>query len=357
MESSVIERTPMRYAQGRLRVRSNLIACLLFAFPLHAQAVSGVVQSPDGQPIPAALVAVWGSVKEEIRGTTSPTGRFTIALPEGAQGVILSVRAIGYYPGNQRLRSDRTGDLVVTLQPYAAPLPEIVARSVRPVCPNREEASARALWEALRSRYRLTPIDSGWEAETRQSSELVTPEQVGVLDESRLMPGLQGVVGMVRLASESFMRDSGYSASLTKPQTMLTALAANDNRYANWWYPSLDRWDLEHWLRDSFGQRHVLSVRSARDGTYEISFCGRKGDASTVEGIFEVGVDTTLIRVDWLFRTKEPDEKAGGQVTFLPVTPGQVWHLVPVASVVWRLVAGYKNMYLQDAATYSRWGN
>jgi hypothetical protein len=333
------------------------MACLLFAFPLQAQAVSGLVQSPDGQPIPSALVVVWGSVKEEVRGTTSPTGRFTIALPEGAQGVILSVRAIGYFPDNKRLRPDQMADLVITLQPYAAPLPEIVARSVRPVCPNREETSARALWQTLRSRYQLTPIDSGWEAETRQSSELVTPEQVGNLDESRLMPGLQGVAGMIRSASEAFMRDSGYAASLAGPRTMLTSIAANSDRFASWWYPSLDRWDLEHWLRDSFGQRHILSVRSFGNGTSEISFCGRKGDASSVEGFLEVGVDTTLVRVDWLFRTKEPDEKAGGQVTFLPVTPGQAGRLVPVSSVVWRLVAGYKNMYLQDAATYSRWGS
>ncbi len=328
---------------------------IVIALPLSAQTISGTILSTDGVPVPSALVVDWDAVGERVRGAASPTGHFSLDLPEGAEPGVLNVRAIGYYPESVQLRGRPTIDLVVHLKPYAVSLPEVTARLAESVCPNRESVPARELWEAVRGRYQLSPVDSGWTAEIRLSTEQVGPEQVGRLEEDRLAPGVQGVAGIYRASAEAFMRDSGYAASRDHSRARVVVLSAMSDHFANWWYPSLDRWDVEHWLRDSFGARHALSLKADPDGSFTLTFCGRKGDAATVEGEMVIASDSTLRRVDWVFKTRGPDEKAGGEVAFVPVKGFDGRRLVPVSSVAWRLVAGQKNVYLQDAATYSNW--
>ena len=191
---------------------------------LYAQSVSGLVQTTEGKPLSSALVAVWDSLAERARGVTSPSGRFSILMPEGAVAVTLNVRAIGYLAQSQLIDPERSVGIIVALTPYAAPLPDITAHAVHTVCPNTDEPRARALWEAMRSRYRLAPLDQGWESVMRLSRDVVPLADVGTLDEARLLPARAGVSGGLRAASESFMRDSGYAQSLDRPGGFLVAI-------------------------------------------------------------------------------------------------------------------------------------
>ncbi|HTO72597.1 MAG TPA: carboxypeptidase-like regulatory domain-containing protein, partial [Gemmatimonadales bacterium] len=190
------------------RIFGALVAIVL---PVQAQTISGSILSTSGVPVPQALVVAWDAAGERARGEASPDGRFKLTLPDGAEPGVLNVRAIGYYPESVMLRGRSTTDLIIHLKSYVIPLPELTTRAARAVCPNSETPLARALWNAIRGRYVLTPVDSGWTAEMRRSSEQVGPGQVGQLDEERLSPGLQGVAGVYRSAAESFMRDSGYA--------------------------------------------------------------------------------------------------------------------------------------------------
>jgi hypothetical protein len=343
----------MRRIPLRLFVMASWIG---LAPELSAQGVSGRVSSTDGQPIADAVVAIWDSISERARSETSPTGYFSLAMPEGAIPVTITARSIGYQPSSQPLDAGRLTGVVIALTPYAVPLPDLTTYADRLSCPNKEEPAARELWDAMRRRYAVAPANRGGGAVLRWSRDVVPKADVGSLDDNRLVPALQGEAGELRQLSEQFMMDSGYAASLKREGSLLVQVAQTNDLYADWWYPSLDRWDIDHWLRDSFGHQHTLSARAHEDGSVEILFCDTGKTSTGVEGSLSIGSDTTLIRAAWHFHTPKPDEKAGGQVVFVPAGTGRVRRLVPMSSVFWRQVGGRKDLYVQDAATYQAWG-
>lgn len=117
-----------------IRFTSGLIA-LALPVTLAAQAVSrvsGVVRSPQGEPIPSAEILVQGS---PARALTGPDGQFVLeGLPLGRQ--VLIVRRIGFRP--EALAVDVTPEArplgPVVMEPGAFKLPEITvtARYAKP---------------------------------------------------------------------------------------------------------------------------------------------------------------------------------------------------------------------------------
>jgi hypothetical protein len=135
------------------------LLCVFGSIRLVAQ-VQGVVVGPNGAPLVGAIVMIWAASTERAHIATGPRGNFTFSEAQlsGVDGI--SARAIGYRPLTLRW-SGAEGPLRLTLEPFAAPLPELIAPGLKVQCPTADDPEARELWHTLRTKYDLTPQSVG----------------------------------------------------------------------------------------------------------------------------------------------------------------------------------------------------
>src|SRR5882672_10338181 len=136
-----------REPAGMRLYRTCTLALVLSSFggvrsTLQGQTITGMVQTIGGNPVPSAIVALWDSLSEKSRTTTSPSGRFTLTIPSNTIAATLSVRAIGFVPQTLAISQAHQSGLIVVMTPYSSPLPEITTYAVRAHCPNVEEPAA-----------------------------------------------------------------------------------------------------------------------------------------------------------------------------------------------------------------------
>jgi hypothetical protein len=323
----------------------------------HATAqLRGSVLDPVGHPIVGATIAVWQGAAEIARTNSGARGTFYFSREELKRADGIAVRAIGFRP---QIRQWNPADsiLTVTLQLFAAPLPDVVVPGLTIECPRTDNAVARDLWTALRAKYDLTPQNVGvlvrmsWTRETAYASEL------GSIDERRLSRsmGEAGLYGTNRLHGYRLLPDSGYAVSRRDPKGELPA--SLDGGYFEWWYPSFHRWHSDHFLEVAFGRLQVFSLAEASGGLPSLRFCSRDHRRPFVAGVLLLGPDTTVIEAAWQFHTPRPNERAGGHAWYLPLgaVKGVPRYLLPTIAVFWRQRGGQKGLYFHDSAIYHEW--
>lgn len=334
-----------------------LLTCLAAVMPQAVSAqVRGSVSDPAGRPIIGSIVTLYLGPAEIARTSTGPRGGF--AFPgqafDDADGV--AVRAVGFRP-QARTWSPQDSVLHFTLEPFAAPLPEVVVPGLTIQCPTTDDPLARTLWSALRANYDLTPQGVGLLVQMSWITETAYANELGNIDESRLAksPGGAGRHGSARQSGYRRLIDAGYAVSRRDARGVPSP--SPDGVYFEWTYPSFHRWHPDHFIEDSFGHLQVMSLVRQGTGMPYIRFCSRDRRRPYVAGLLLLTEDTTLAEAAWEFHTPRPDEHAGGRAWYLPPrgsTEGPRY-LLPSTAVFWRQRGGQKGLYFHDSAVYHDW--
>lgn len=320
-----------------------LLLLILLAVPAGGQ-VGGVVVDGADRPVADARVQLWAGPAELAEVETDGAGRFRFGAAPAEGRTMLSVRRLGFRPLAVEVAP---GDTALVLRLEVRPLalaPVRVASAGRRLCPNREDPAARALWEAMRSRYRRPGA-----ASVRLFAFMEARSGVGEkadafrADAGRMRPGwTEGSP----VTEPPWMERSGYATP---------ANGGAGERTASWDYRALDQGAIQDFTGDHFGSAHLLSVAgSSAEGTV-VAFCprGRMGNTGQVLGTLVIGPDRALRSAAWSFRTPRPDEDAGGEASYFPPDPALGSALLTREGVFWRRTNGGR--YYFEARSYSGW--
>lgn len=331
----------------RAHLPSVLLLLGLLASPAPAQ-VRGVVTGPDGRPVPAAAVELWGTDARLGRTATDAQGRFDFPADAAAGAGSLTVQRIGFGPLTRTVAPPAS--LELRLEPLAVSLPELRTSTARRACPNREDPAARGLWEAGRRRYDPLVEARGVTFISRMAAGTVDAREVGIVDEDRLRPATGASSGRA-MGIDAMIGRWGYAARKSLGYIPWSA-SWNDDAFS-WSYPALHERYAFHFAGDAFGAAHTLSVlRRSGDGT-TLAFCPRDRERTGIEGTLTLAPDGSFLDAAWRFRTPKPHEDAGAEVVFAPRSPG-MRPLFPLRGVFWRRMGGSRR-YWQRAATYTAW--
>jgi hypothetical protein len=308
------------------------------------QEIAGVVQDPTGQPVVGARVElrVGG---QGVRSTfVEPDGRFRLLLPSGATEVTLRVERLGFAERTVALElpMDLGRLLRIQMEPDPLPLPGFRIEVAPEACPPRSQQDGLALWSRMTARhpdgldtlgaatYTLVRVDTlaGVGAAGGLRSD---PSGRGPLRDSDLQAdGQRGFSGRLRLAWERRLDRDGYAFPIRRTDA--------EGSYSTWSYAPLEADFASHFATPLFLRHHRLRSPSPTDGGgWLLSFCPVNGNRPGLEGHMEISADTLLDRVEWRFRTPDPDEEAGGWARFpTPVRPDDAPRLLPLESMTWR---------------------
>lgn len=315
------------------------IVALIATSVAHAQ-IRGRVLDPSSAPLAGALVELWSTTTRLAGQLTDERGGFEFAGDESKLAVLLVVRRNGSEPA--RLLLPQAGAITVTLVPFAEQLAAATAIAV-PLCQqNREDPQARALWNALRRRYRPFTPDLGYWSPVRSISARVSERQLGFVDTTQAVDGWLVAGGRYFEEQSRRVETRGYAVRYD---------GLLNQRFDQWEYPRLDSFFAGHFLDSLFGRLHRL--RTEAGPPLALVFCPRSTNQSWIEGRIELDADSAVARVSWTFHTRESREYAGGQVLFTrPSTSTATPVLFPLVGMFWRKVIAD---YYQEWTQYLDW--
>ncbi len=339
------------------RVRQNLatatwcgalIAALgaaLAVAPAGAYAqVRGQVIDPSGRPLPGVLVELWDSARRIGGDGTSPTGHFRVPSPPATGPRVLLARGIGLDPLRRAL-GPRDSVVMLVMQPHAIELAAATVIAGALLCPDSDDARARALWERAAAHYDVSLSAYGVQTDVRVFAALVPPESLGVIDTTRLeMTFIGGRYSALAYATR-FTSAPNYYA--------IRAGRSHPRRFGRWSYQLLESSRSWHFADTFFATMNRLALEPDPAGDTAITFCSTERDQPSIRGRLHLAPDSTMASAEWEFVTPSPREEAGGRVVFAPVDPrasGQP--LMPIAGLYWRKVLG--EVY-QEWMEYRQW--
>lgn len=326
----------------------GLLAC---AQPLGAQVASTVVTG--AAPLPRVVVSLWNASREVARDTTDASGRFGFAASVAHDASGLALRRLGFVA---RTLSVRPGD--VALRPamvqVAQPLPAaVVAATKERPCARKDDPAARALWNATRSTYAVSPHGMSVLADVAEHARHdVDASAVGDAGDGRRTPYVWRTYTVaMRQYWDALARD-GYAVrrALPKPGQELIR-----PEYLHWWYAPVHRELVEHLVEDGFARAHVFAPVASSVSTRSLAFCPRDTKRPGLEGVAELDDAGALQRITWRWRTPKPDEDAGAELLFVPPARADARRLVPARIVYWRHLAGRKDRYYQEVMINRAW--
>ena len=339
---------PRRPAPGRLtRVAVAALALAhLLASAASAQ-LRGRVVDAGGQPVSGVAVEIWSPVRRLGVRVADDGGAFQFSREEAREVSGILARRVGWRTAHLRASPGDTL-VVVRMEPQPEALEGLTVTATRTVpCPNRESPRARALWTALRDRYR-GGADTSAAASYYLSVESVGPkEQVGMVDTARAQRGWLKSVEPHRRLWARLISTGGYGFEIR--QSMGEA-------YAAWQYPPLESYYATHFVEDLFGAQHTLSIVRESADEVVLRFCPRErsGRKQRLEGTLTLAADGALRQAAWKYLTPAPREDAGGEIDFAPPPPSfRSALLLPATSLYWRRTTGGR--YYQRWYRYSEW--
>jgi hypothetical protein len=152
---------------------------------------------------------------------------------------------------------------------------------------------------------------------------------------------------------EERVRERGYAWPLPWRLSWYRSFA---EEYFAWNYAQLFTFRAGHFVSDDFGNLHTFSLVSGGAGEVVLVFCLVRRDRPSIEGRLWLRRDTTLAEARWSYRTLNPSEDAGAEVTFQPwVADGRARpFLVPESSTFWRRQLG-RNQYSRHSYVFLDW--
>lgn len=348
--------SPSKLARASAIRRLVALVLLLFssiatASKLEAQ-IRGVVSDTAGIPLSGVVVSLWAEDSRIQHTTTDAAGAFFLPLDERFSAPMLSFERAGY--STLAVPASKTSFVQrFIMKPAAVAVSGLNVRGIRRTCPNRDSPQARALWNQARRRYLPDTGSRGYDVVYLRGDGSRLEDEVGMMDESRLRPGRMASLdprGVVPV--ETQIRAHGYGVRLPWDQPGYRSL---NPEYFAWRYPALHGKGAYHFASDLFGELHLLSILERDTEQVVLAFCARDRRRPYIEGTLSISSDSSFSFAEWRFHTPKPDERAGGQVTFVPPadTGGQL-HLVPSQGLFWRRQLG-RNVYYQNGYDYVEW--
>jgi hypothetical protein len=293
---------------------------------LHAQ-VQGRIVDDAARPIAGATVEVWAA-RERVSGAQSDAGgAFTLGRPAAEGALTLTVRRIGF---RTRMIDLATGDTALLVRMEAAPvtLASVTATARRRICPHRDDPRARAAWERMRSRY--------WQegADSLHVFGLMEMQRDTVARADVGKPGRTSIgwtQGSLPWGADPFLPRQGYAFRIG---------SSVGDRETFWSYMHLDAGTAQHFTQTMFARMHTLAFVPGAAGETVIGFCPRErlGEKGQIEGTLTLRPDNTLANAQWVFRTREPVEDAGGEASYLPPDPHFHSILLAETTLFWRKI-------------------
>jgi hypothetical protein len=303
-----------------------LVLAIGLAPRLQAQ-VRGRVVDESARPVARATVELWAA-RERIAGAESDAdGAFVLGSAAAEGALAVTVRRIGF---QTRVIDVASADTTLVLRMVAAPvtLAPVTATARRRVCPHRDDPRARAAWERMRSRYWQAGADSLYVFGLVEFyTDTVARAEIGV-------PG-QPILGWTEdtfpWGADPFVPIQGYA---------FRSRVSNGDRTTFWNYMQLDAGTAQHFTQEMFGRMHTLAFVPGAAGETVIGFCPRErlGENGQIEGTLTLRPDNTLARAQWVFRTREPVEDAGGEADYLPPDPKMRSLLLAETTRFWRKI-------------------
>lgn len=311
--------------------------------------IQGRIAEPSGKALDGVTVELWGASQRIAVVRTDPAGGFGFSRDEALNARSLTLARIGYQ-GRSVLLRPGAPPLALVLEPLAVSLPELTVRQARQICPNREQPQARALWDAVRSRYSRATSGRGYEVQHLVAREHVSQDQIGLVDESRVVPTVSRSGDLAQDVNASIAAQ-GYAVVQPSHWQIF------DDDYFSWRYPKLHSATAHHFASDVFGTRHDLSIVSSSPEETVLAFCPRNRRQPFMEGTLVVSADSTFAEAAWSFTTPRPKESAGGEVFFAPPPDdrgGPRPHLLAARGVFWRRLGG-RDLFYQRAEVLLNW--
>jgi hypothetical protein len=303
-----------------------LILAIGAAPGLQAQ-VRGRIIDEAARPIAGATVELWAA-RERVSGAESDGGgAFALGRPAAKGALTLTVRRIGF---RTRVIDLASADTMLVVRMAAAPvaLAAVTATARRRICPHRDDPRARAVWERMRSRYWQEGADS---LHVFGLMEIHT-DTVARADIGRPGPTVIGwIEGFLQAGADRFLPIQGYAFRIG---------ASVGDRETYWRYMQLDGGAAQHFTQTMFARMHTLAFVPGAAGETVIGFCPRErlGEKGQIEGTLTLRPDNTLAHAQWVFRTREPVEDAGGDASYLPPDPNMHSILLAETTLFWRKI-------------------
>lgn len=299
--------------------------------PAKAQ-ITGYVLDEEGDPVPGAAVEAWAADRKIGGRLANEEGWFLFPAVMTTQIRALYAGQLGYHPEVVQIEPDVDSyEIRLTREPI--PLPELVVDAQRDRCAGGEERDARRLWELAAARYNQG-LDTLGVATYLASVESILPEgEVGTVQAAGEAFAQRGSSSLLRFSWRRRIEREGYAYEIRR--------TTPEQSYTSWVYPPLEADFAPHFAEDFFGDRHRFqfdrSDEADDDGSVTLVFCARDDDHPSMEGTLVISPDTTIAVAQWLFRTPEPVEHAGGRAVFGPLAddPGDSY-LLPIEGVFWR---------------------
>ena len=318
-------------------------ACLAGPAQLAAH-VRGQVIDTDGRPVPGVLVELWDRGRRLAGDGSDASGRFRLPAPAAVGPRAVLARGIGLEP-LRRVLGERDSVIILVMRPHAVELEAATVVADAILCPDSDQAEARALWLRAASHYDVALTAYGVYSEAHVFAGFVPPESLGVADTTRLVrTALGGGYSALAFATRFASAPNYY------------AVRAGDRRlrrYDRWSYQVIESSRAWHFADAFFASMNRLALEPEPAGDTAIAFCSSEGDRPYIRGRLHLAPDLTLASAEWEFVTPAPHEEAGGRVLFAPVDPGRTGQpLLPMAGLFWRAV---RQRVYEEWTEYRQW--
>ncbi|MFP3948543.1 MAG: carboxypeptidase-like regulatory domain-containing protein [Longimicrobiales bacterium] len=298
-------------------------------------ALSGVVTDTTETPVRGVAVEAW--LEGRLLGTriTGEDGAFAFAFPDDWTADLAT--------GPLRLRANRLGfralERVVDFSAGRAVILEmreepiavrgLVVESERPRCRTEDQDEARSLWNSMRTKY-FGPMDTvGIATYLAEGEALVGRGEIGPLDLPSEREAQRGSSSQLRFSWSRRVRRSGYAFPVRRTD--------KGESFDSWSYAPLESDFAPHFVSSGFGELHRLRIRDQGSFGWIIEFCPEDPERPSIVGSLRLAPDTTLLEAEWLFRTGDPQENAGGHATFPPASESaEESYPLPRESIFWR---------------------
>jgi len=226
-----------------------------------------------------------------------------------------------------------------------------------------DDSDARALWEAVASRYSPATGERALSARMSRTGGPVRSDALHqwVAPDAPTMVFGRGGDGLG--ANGRWARGGARVASEGYAWEPVLVGGIGSSRFLNWAYLDLHHDESAHLVTEIFGARHAFSVSGERGGETTLVFCPLDGTEPNIRGTLVVAPDTSLLRADWRFGTPHEDEGAGGwaEFTSLYAPMDGLPHLVPARGAYFRhggtdpQYPDLPRTYLREVVVYHDW--
>lgn len=292
--------------------------------------ITGVVL--DGSGTPVANVRVEALQRGELLDTqvSEDNGRFAFDRATIVGATTIRATLLGFRPVSVPVL-DETRRYVIQIGMPIASLEGLVVSSEREVCRLDDNRDARALWEATRARYAPARDleERGVASYVSAAVSVGNADPTASLDLPGQALARHGSSSLLRFSWRRRVERDGYAYRIRRSDS--------DRAYDSWAYAPLDADFAPHFVDESFGELHKFVLVESESSGSALTFCPRDDRNPGILGKLQIGAEGALQSAEWVFRTPDPIEDAGGRAVFMDAeVAGDEPFLLPLESMSWR---------------------